>query len=291
MARARTEPVHRAPPPTPGPARQPSSRWGDLRLRVLSAAVLAPLALVCIWFGGLPYAALLTIISVGLGYEWLGLCDRRSSPATVAMFASLPIGVIAAALGNSVLALALLGVGTIVATSVAGGMSRSRPLAFGIPYIGLGAVALIWLRQPPGSGGINVIVLLLVIWASDIGAYMAGRAIGGPRLAPAISPGKTWSGALGGLIAAALIGFVAARLLGGGGVFWRPVMLAVLIGLVSQAGDLFESLLKRHFGVKDSGTLIPGHGGLLDRLDAVLTAAPAAALLALVLGRGVVLWE
>jgi phosphatidate cytidylyltransferase len=110
-------------------------------------------------------------------------------------------------------------------------------------------------------------------------------------LAPAISPGKTWSGAVGGLAAAAAAGLAASAILGHGPISWRPVAFAVLIGVVSQAGDLFESQLKRHFGVKDSGTMIPGHGGLLDRLDAVLTAAPATALLALVLGRGVVLWE
>jgi len=130
-----------------------------------------------------------------------------------------------------------------------------------------------------------------VVWASDIGAYLVGRAFGGPRLAPVISPGKTWSGAIGGLVAAAVVGAVASALLGKGPPSWRPVALAVLLGVISQGGDLFESYLKRHFGVKDSGRMIPGHGGLLDRLDAVLTAAPAAALLALVLGRGVVLWE
>jgi phosphatidate cytidylyltransferase len=136
-----------------------------------------------------------------------------------------------------------------------------------------------------------VIVLLLVVWASDIGAYVTGRAIGGPRLAPAISPGKTWSGAVGGLVAAALVGAAASAILRNGPVFWRPMLFAVLIGIISQAGDLFESQLKRHFGVKDSGSMIPGHGGLLDRLDALLTAVPAAALLALTLGRGVVLWK
>ena len=177
-------------------------------------------------------------------------------------------------------------------SAIGRGLSLTRPLAFGIPYLGLGAVALVWLRQPPDSGGVNVIVLLLMVWASDIGAYMAGRALGGPRLAPAISPGKTWSGAVGGLVAAAVVaGSRHRRSWGKRRHHGVRSAFAVLIGIISQAGDLFESRLKRHFGVKDSGTMIPGHGGLLDRLDAVLTAAPAAALLALVLGRGVVLWE
>jgi phosphatidate cytidylyltransferase len=141
------------------------------------------------------------------------------------------------------------------------------------------------------TGAANVMVLLLIVWASDIGAYIAGRAIGGPKLAPAISPGKTWSGAAGGLLAAATVGLCSGLLLGSPSMAWRPMVFASLTGIVSQAGDLFESILKRHFGVKDSGRLIPGHGGLLDRLDGVLTASLAAALLALAFGSGVVLWE
>jgi phosphatidate cytidylyltransferase len=274
----------------PASARLPASRWADLRLRILSAAVLAPLALGCIWIGSAPFAALLAVITAGLAYEWLGLCRHRT-PGAIALFVALPVTVLVAAADGATLALGLLAAATIAGVGVGGGISRGRPLAFGIPYLGLGGVALVWLRQPPVSGGVNVIVLLLIVWASDIGAYMTGRAIGGPRLAPAISPGKTWSGAVGGLAAAAATGLAASSFLLNGPISWRAMGFAVLIGVVSQIGDLFESRLKRHFGVKDSGHMIPGHGGLLDRLDAVLTAAPTAALLALILGRGVVLWE
>jgi phosphatidate cytidylyltransferase len=272
-------------------ANRKSSRWADLRLRILSAAVLAPLALGCIWLGGAAFAGLLAVIAAGLSYELLGLCGRRSSPPAILVFVALPLAVVLTALGDTISALVLLVIATAAASAVGGGGSKSRELAFGLPYLGLAAVALVWLRRPPASGGANVIVLLLVVWASDIGAYVAGRAIGGPRLAPAISPGKTWSGAAGGLVAAAAVGLAASAFLGNGPVSWRPVGFALLIGVVSQAGDLFESQLKRGFGVKDSGSMIPGHGGLLDRLDAVLTAAPATALLALVLGPGVVLWK
>jgi phosphatidate cytidylyltransferase len=273
-----------------------SARWADLGLRIASAAVLAPLALGCIWIGGAAFAGLVALIAVGLSYEWLGLCGRRYSLKAVLLFAALPLSVVLSALGSAPLALVLLAAATAVGMVLSGGLSRARPLPFGIPYLGLGAVALVWLRRQPDTGGVNVIVLLLVIWASDIGAYAAGRAIGGPRLAPSVSPGKTWSGAIGGLLAAAAVGFAASAFLGAGAAFhhpvtWRPVALAVLIGVISQAGDLFESQLKRHFGVKDSGAMIPGHGGLLDRLDAALTAAPAMALLALVLGPGVVVWK
>jgi phosphatidate cytidylyltransferase len=274
----------------PASERYAAPRWADLRLRVLSAALLAPLAVGCIWFGGAIFAALLAVITAGLAFEWLSLCHQLN-PRAIGLFVVLPVTVLVAAWGGATLALALLAAGTITGVALAGGISRARPLAFGIPYLGLAAVALVWLRQPPVSGGANVIVLLLIVWASDIGAYITGRAIGGPLLAPAISPGKTWSGAIGGLAAAGSTGLAASLTLGSGPISWRSVGFALIVGVISQIGDLFESRLKRHFGVKDSGTTIPGHGGLLDRLDAVLTAAPTAALLALILGRGVVLWE
>jgi phosphatidate cytidylyltransferase len=159
----------------------------------------------------------------------------------------------------------------------------------GVPYLGLACVALVWLREATGAGRANVITLLLIVWASDIGAYVAGRAVGGPKLAPRISPGKTVSGAIGGLLAAMAVGVFAA-LHTGINPPWRSALLAMLVGCIAQAGDLFESALKRRFGVKDSGRLIPGHGGALDRLDALIAAAPFAALLALILGGGVVIW-
>ena len=269
----------------------PSARWGDLRLRVLSAAVLAPLALGCIWFGGLAIAALVGLIIAGLAFEWIQLCERRVSPVAALGFIPLPGAVALTAAGSGEGALMLLAVATIAVSVHSGGIGWAKPLAFGIPYLGLGSVALVWLRQVPGSGRDDVIVLLLLVWASDIGAYLIGRALGGPRLAPSISPGKTWSGAFGGLAAAVAVGFVAAATLGNGTSPVRAVCFAALTGCVSQAGDLFESRLKRHFGVKDSGWLIPGHGGLLDRLDAVLFAAPVAGLLALTPGGGVGIWQ
>ncbi len=272
------------------PPKPASGRWADLRLRILSAAVLAPLALACIWAGGAAFAGLLTFVAAGLAFEWIALCRQRT-PRSIAVFAAAPLAVLVTAWIGPGPALLLIAAATAVAIAATGGLSRTRPLAFGLPYLSLAAVALVWLRQPPTSGAANVIVLLLIVWSSDIGAYMVGRAIGGPRLAPAISPGKTWSGAIGGLLAAAATGLVASLILGNRPFSWRAIGFAVLIGIISQLGDLFESQLKRHFGVKDSGAMIPGHGGLLDRLDAVLTAAPAAALLALIVGRGVILWE
>ncbi|HYZ21491.1 MAG TPA: phosphatidate cytidylyltransferase [Rhodopila sp.] len=277
-------------PPRPEGAKSEGAKWGDLGPRVLSALVLVPLTLLAIWLGGWVFAAVVAAIVSGLATEWLGLCGMRNRAGAVLPFAVLPAAVLLTAAGLPRTALLLVAVGMIGAGIAGGGLSAARPLGFGIPYLGLAPVALAWLRLAPQAGLVNVLVLLVTVWASDIGAYAVGRAVGGPKLAPSISPGKTWSGAIGGLAAAALTGLIACLVLGGvhpG----RAAAIALLIGLVAQLGDLFESRLKRHFGVKDSGSLIPGHGGLLDRLDAVLAAAPAGALLVLVLGRGVILWQ
>jgi phosphatidate cytidylyltransferase len=217
-------------------------------LRVASAAVLAPLALACLWLGGLVWTVLMVAAGIGLLWEWNLICRRAA---------------------------------------------RTRPALrwLGVIYVGPATASLLWLRADPSAGGANVLFVLLIVWGSDIGAYVVGRLIGGPKLAPSISPGKTRSGAVGGLLAALAVGLLAAVLLDPDSVAPLPALaVAAVLGVVSQAGDLLESAIKRYFGVKDSGHLIPGHGGLLDRLDGVLTAAPAAALLALFLGRGVFLW-
>ncbi len=167
------------------------------------------------------------------------------------------------------------------------GVRRGAAALAGVPYVGLATVALLWLRGQGAVGARSVLFLLLVVWASDIGAYLAGRALGGPLLAPTISPGKTWAGAAGGLVAAMLAGLAVA----GWGAAGPALLAGAALGLAAQAGDLLESAIKRGFRVKDSGSLIPGHGGLFDRLDGVLVAAPVAALLAMRAGNGVVFWK
>ena len=215
--------------------------------------MLAPLALAAIWLGGSVFLGVVAGAAVGLALEWVALC-RLCRPW------------------------------------------RLRAAA-GVGWILLAFVAALWVRADPLVGRANVGFLVLVVWASDVGAYLAGRVIGGPRLAPAISPGKTWAGVLGGLAGAAAVGLAVAGLhawrhhhLGSLGC-WRAAAVAVGLSVLGQAGDLAESWAKRCFGVKDSGMLIPGHGGLLDRLDAALAVLPAAAALAYLLGPGVVLWR
>ena len=251
--------------------RQPG-RWTDLRIRILSAAVLTPIGVASVWLGGVAFALIVGIIVTGLIIEWL-LLFRPKAPWT---------GPRPPARGTGE------GVGRTWAC-----LPSSRPGLFsaGLLYVAVAGTSLLWLRADPVSGRADVLFVLLIVWAGDIGAYLVGRWIGGPRLAPHISPGKTWSGAGGGLIAAVATGLLAAHFLAGPVTPWQPALIAVVLSIVAQAGDLLESFVKRLLAVKDSGNLIPGHGGLFDRLDGVLAAAPVAALLALALGRGVVLWQ
>lgn len=288
-------PAPAEPPASPAPV---PSRWPDLRKRVLSAALLVPAAVLCIWLGAEAWAALMAAAVALLAWEWVRLCgfSTRRLPGIAVPVLALAAGTLAveAAWGWAVGLLVAGFLGLWAAASP----SRLRPtvpgfwLAFGLLYIGLAGVALIHLRGDAAAGRWNVLFLFLVVWASDIGAYLAGRRLGGPKLAPAISPNKTWSGAAGGLVSAMVVGLAAAVVMAPGGLpVGRVLLVAAVLGLLAQVGDLFESWLKRRFRVKDSSALIPGHGGLLDRLDGVLAAAPAAALLGVLLGPGVLLWR
>jgi phosphatidate cytidylyltransferase len=200
--------------------------------------------------------------------------DLRVRAASAVVLAGFAVGVMW--LGGVAWAVSIVGLGALMAVEWADmcGHGAVRRLS-GLLYVGPAVVSLIWLRA--GAHGFGRLVFLAaIVWAGDIGAYLVGRLVGGPRLAPRISPGKTWSGALGGTACAVLAGLAAAP------VHTQAVgLVALVLSLAAQLGDLLESALKRYFGVKDSGTIIPGHGGLLDRLDGVLTAAPAAVLLSL----------
>lgn len=272
----------------------PGKDWRDLRKRLLSAALLGPAALACIWLGAAAWTAAVALAVAILAWEWVHLCGLRTRalPGAAVPLAVLAAGGLAVA-GEGRLAVLVLLLGFLVAWLVAARAPTEKPpawLAVGVLYIGLAGIALIELRHDNAAGQANVLFLFLVVWASDSGAYLAGRAFGGPKLAPAISPGKTWSGAAGGLVAAMLAGLAVAAAMAPGPA-GRVLAVAAYLGVATQAGDLLESAIKRHFHVKDTSSLIPGHGGLLDRLDGVLAAAPAAALLALFVGYGVVLWR
>lgn len=273
----------------------PARRWQDLQKRFLSALALGPAVLVCIWVGGLPWSVLVALASAILAWEWVRLCGlrNRALPGII-----VPVSVLAsvalAILGRPDLSLGALALGTLAAVLAglrgASGAPVSRIFAFGVAYVGLSTLALAELRAGGEAGRANVLFLFMTVWACDIGAYLAGRAIGGPKLWPAVSPNKTWSGAGGGLVGAVLVGLGTAQALAPGGI-GRAMVFALLLGAASQAGDLLESAIKRHFNVKDTSGLIPGHGGLLDRLDGVMAAAPVAVLIALAVGQAHPLWR
>ena len=264
--------------------------WTDLRKRAITAALLGPAAIACMWLGAHWWTALMALCVAGLAWEWVRMCggSTRSRPGLFVPVFVLGAGALSV-VGQFWPAMLLLAAGAVVARFSARRRGAVPPLwlGFGVLYIGLAGVSLIELRHADAAGRENVIFLFLVVWASDIGAYLAGRSFGGPKLWPAVSPNKTWSGAVGGL----LVGLATAALLEPGTAGPRAALVAGVLGIVTQGGDLLESWIKRRFGVKDSSGLIPGHGGLLDRLDGVLAAAPAAALLAWALGPGVHLWR
>jgi phosphatidate cytidylyltransferase len=263
-----------------------------LRKRIVSGILLAGVAVSDVVLGGWFFALFITAMVVLMAVEWRRLVGQVPRPAADLLLvaaAAVPAAAIAAAtVGDAELGLAMLLSGTVVGAGVAAhvpGAPIDR-VAGGILYLGLPALALVWLRASEMTGVAAVLWLLFVVWATDVFAYFAGRAWGGPRLCPSVSPGKTWAGLIGGVIGAAAIGMGFA-LVNAGSAMIAAVAAAVL-ALVAQAGDLFESWLKRRAGLKDAGNLIPGHGGVLDRLDGLLFAAPAFALLIFLIGPGIV---
>jgi phosphatidate cytidylyltransferase len=268
-------------------------RAAALRLRVVSALVLAPIGLAAAWFGP-PLLSLVVAVAAGLmAWEWARLCrvgDSGGGAVIAAIIAVVIAGVTAAALGLPGLALAIVVLGGIAVAVASRGGFEAALVACGIVWIAVPSIALIWLALDPRTGWATTVWLLAIVWATDIGAFAAGRTFGGPRLAPRISPNKTWSGLLGGIVCAAAVGAAAGLLLDSA----YAVPLTLLSGglaVVAQIGDLAESVAKRHFGVKDSSGLIPGHGGLLDRLDGMLAVIPAVALLSLCGGGSVLTWR
>jgi phosphatidate cytidylyltransferase len=266
---------------------------GTLRLRVVSAVALAPLPVAAIWFGW-PWLPLLTGVAAAvMAWEWGRLCRHGHFGQTgIVLVAVVLAAVAAAALASPGFAFgtALLGAGLVFWAA-----RRKRDLepqwtAFGALWVALPCVCLLWLARDGPTGRATLLWVLAVVWATDIGAYAVGRTLGGPHLAPRWSPHKTWAGLAGGVLCAALAGWITTAWLG-----ISPVVPLVLVSaglaIVEQFGDLAESAAKRRFGVKDSSGLIPGHGGLLDRLDGLLAVIPVVALLTLIGGGSLLAWR
>ena len=278
---------------------QTTSNPSNLVLRVLSAAVLVPVALAADWFGGLPFAMFVAVVGVAMVWEWCRMAFEDEGFwlyfvlfACAALLSVFPWGAsLATVLSWTLLAVYLAG----IALSLYRRAGELPWVAFGMPYICAPLFALVSLRGEGELGFACVLWLLLIVWTTDTAAYFTGRSLGGPKLAPAVSPKKTWSGACGGVLGAAAVGYAFAQ-------FWGlpsagvVALVSAAVSVVGQFGDLVESAFKRRFGVKDSGALIPGHGGALDRMDSLITASLAAWLIGMVHGgygsvaQGVLIW-
>ena len=260
------------------PADSPA-RTADLKRRTLSGLALATVALAVIWFGSPVFEVFILLATVIGALEWRRLCGLTgdwNGWAVVVMVAASVL--LAAMLGLGPALIATFAIGGVLAAMATARGSRYAWSGIGIIYIGAPAALAIYLRGSAINGALLFLWIVAVVVATDVGAYAGGRAIGGPRLAPRVSPGKTWSGAVVGGLAAGFVGLVLAwqlraefRLMDG--------VLAIGLSIVSQFGDLFESAVKRRHKQKDAGSIIPGHGGVLDRVDGLLFALPAYALL------------
>lgn len=252
----------------------------DLATRLLVAIVLIGLAAVALWAGGLGFWLVIAAIGLLMLGEWADLSGASLQHKRLSQYAlTVPLAIMAPdlAAGPGFLALGLV----IGAAFFVAAVTRSGRLAAGVLYVGLPVLALLTLRMQEPHGLLYTFWAMALVWACDSGAYFTGRAIGGPKLAPQISPNKTWAGFVGGVAAA---GIFATLLVW----FGLPAPLAIatpVLAMLAQLGDLYESHLKREAGVKDSGNLLPGHGGIMDRLDGLVAVAPVAALLVLVLPR------
>ncbi|MCB1354687.1 MAG: phosphatidate cytidylyltransferase [Rhodobacteraceae bacterium] len=244
-------------------------RFGDLGIRAVSGVVLGALCLFCVMIGGIPAMLLAAVLLVLLFWEYHRIITGNPRFATLPLLvlsAGGVLGIAAAGLGAAALGFVFL----MIAALVAGLLSRRHflELAGGALYIGVAIGGLLVILETETRGVDVLIWIVVIIIASDVGAYFTGRSVGGRKLCPRISPGKTCSGAIGGLACACGLSMVIAAVLG-----W-PILVAagagLLVAMASQAGDLAESWLKRRAGVKDSGVLLPGHGGFLDRLDGIL---------------------
>ncbi|HEX9807980.1 MAG TPA: phosphatidate cytidylyltransferase [Alphaproteobacteria bacterium] len=269
--------------------------------RLISGVALAAVALAAV-AGGTPWLELM-VVTVGLlmSREWAELClagagrlalwrPRPSVPGVaLVLITAAALGVLASGRHAEAIAIAVGGGALTAVLAPRLAVLDRLILAAGLPYVVVPAAAILWIGADADHGVLSLLWLLLTVWATDSGGYAGGKLIGGPRLVPAVSPNKTWAGFAAGIALAVIAGAVLAAAAGAG--IGRVAAASAAVGLVAQGGDLLESLVKRHFEVKDSGTIIPGHGGLFDRLDGLLAAAPVVAVAFLMAGGASVLWR
>ena len=259
----------------------------DLWPRVAAAVVMGLAALAVAWIGGIVFVAFWWIVSVVVLWEWQRIVDSGRLLERVAVGAAL-IAVAALLAMHNYAVFAMLAV--VAATAAVGFVAPPEKRVWagaGALYAGALVVSLALLRASPAYGFAAILWLFAIVWGADVAAYFVGRRLGGPKLWPSVSPGKTWSGAIAGALVGAALGLALGLVLVPGEIRIGPVFaLGLAAAVVSEFGDLFESGVKRHFGVKDSSRLIPGHGGLMDRVDSFTAAAIFVAVAAAANSRG-----
>jgi phosphatidate cytidylyltransferase len=274
-------------------SQNPESGSRNLVMRVIAALILAPLAIAIAYAGGWLWILLVTLAVIGLYVEWLTIVGlAREMPVVVSGIAALAVAGLCLAIGRIDAASGVLAIGLAAVALLT--RERRNWTAAGFFYAAAAEMASVLVRLDSVKGFVALIFVLLIVWVTDIGGYFAGRGIGGPKLWPRVSPKKTWAGAAGGFAASLAVAFgFAAFDLGKTGAL---LLLGAVLSVVSQLGDLFESAVKRRFGVKDSSHVIPGHGGLLDRLDGFVAAIIVAAIFGFLrggadgVGRGLMVW-
>ena len=271
----------------------PSASTGDVGKRIASGVVMALLAVGAVVLGGWPFALFWAAAAVGIFWEWSTIVAGGAIAARAVGIAALIAAALAAGAGQIYAASLVLAAGVAVVAACAPG--RRGWAAAGVVYAGIALLAPMVLRPDREFGLLAMLFLFAVVWSTDILGYFIGRAVGGPRLAPPISPKKTWSGAGGGTLGA-LGASLAVVYIAGDIALLPATCVAFVLSIASQAGDLFESAVKRRFGVKDASHVIPGHGGLMDRLDGFIAAGGVAALIGIMRGgldaaaRGLLQW-
>jgi len=285
-----------------------------LTLRIISAAVLIPIVVIAVYAGGYAWAFLVTLFAVVMIVEWCLISSRAKDPhnpqqrlpAQITPQLPIAVFVVFVAVGNVAafaqrpwsarwesltIAALTLTIGALICFAASATRSLSTRFwpCLGVVYVAIPCAAVVWLRADPTVGLQQILWIVALVIFADTGAYIAGRSIGGPKLAPRISPNKTWAGLGGAIVSAAIMGAITAFLMDRPSV-WPLTLVSGGLGIVAQIGDLAESAFKRHFGVKDASNIIPGHGGVLDRVDGLIAVAATVAGINEWIGSSVLTW-
>jgi phosphatidate cytidylyltransferase len=261
-------------------ASKTAKSMSDLKPRLIAGAVMAAVALALAYAGPKPFALLVIAVALVMCWEWGRVVrGEEFGLAFVVHAGTIIVAGVLAAVGLPALGGVAVAIGGIILLVMPLG-PRQAMSAAGVAYVGFPTVAMLWLRADASLGFVAILFIFAIVWGSDIGAFVAGRTIGGPKLWPRVSPNKTWAGFLGALAAGLVSGLIFAQVVSGA----SSLVLGtngMLLAFVAQMGDLAESALKRQFGIKDSSAIIPGHGGVMDRADSTVAVSVAVSILAL----------